>query len=103
LLILSAGASPSLVLLPLIGASSLDLSPITPSKAVNSLRVCCILPSSAAGEVTLNAESRARLICYSGKSRGLSNPCSSCVLYDGGGISLGNRGNESSGNGCKWD
>nr|GFC72439.1 hypothetical protein [Tanacetum cinerariifolium] len=31
LLIISAGASPSLVLLPLIGASSPDLSPITPS------------------------------------------------------------------------
>nr|GEX56653.1 hypothetical protein [Tanacetum cinerariifolium] len=40
---------------------------------------------------------------HSGKSRGLSNPCSSGVLYNGGCISLGNSGNRSSGNGWKWD
>nr|GFC73965.1 hypothetical protein [Tanacetum cinerariifolium] len=30
-------------------------------KAVNSLIVCCILPSSAAGEVTLGAESQGKV------------------------------------------
>nr|GFD38924.1 hypothetical protein [Tanacetum cinerariifolium] len=72
----SAAASPSLDVLPLIGASALDLSPITPSLS-------------------------SRLICYSGKSRGLSNPCSSRVLYNRGCISLGNSWNGISGNGWK--
>nr|GEW99675.1 putative reverse transcriptase domain-containing protein [Tanacetum cinerariifolium] len=39
----------------------------------------------------------------SGKSKGLSNPCSSEVLYNGGCISLGNNGNGSSGNRWKCD
>nr|GFA75130.1 hypothetical protein [Tanacetum cinerariifolium] len=90
-------------------------------KAVNSLIVCCILPYSAAGEVTLGAESRGKeiqahllqweeqrteqsllFLCI---SRGLSNPCSSGVLYNGGCISLGNsgNGNGSSGKRWKWD
>nr|GFD59932.1 hypothetical protein [Tanacetum cinerariifolium] len=59
--------------------------------------------------LTVISHWRCRLICYSGKSRGLSNPCSSpCssgVLYNGGCISLGNsgNGNESSGKRGKWD
>nr|GFC98414.1 hypothetical protein [Tanacetum cinerariifolium] len=73
-LIFLAAASPSLDLLPLIGASSPDLSPITPSLS-------------------------------SKKSKGLSNPCSSGVLYNWGCISLGNsdNGNGSHGKRWKWD
>nr|GFD04947.1 hypothetical protein [Tanacetum cinerariifolium] len=45
--------SSSFILFPLIGASSADLVPITPRlvhRAVNSLIVCCILPSTAEGK-----------------------------------------------------
>nr|GFB12147.1 hypothetical protein [Tanacetum cinerariifolium] len=48
--------------------------------------------SRASLPLTVISHRRCRLICYSGKSRGLSNPCSSYVLYDGGCTSLGNRG-----------
>nr|GFB66123.1 hypothetical protein [Tanacetum cinerariifolium] len=71
----SAAASPSLELLPLIGAPSPDLV------------------SRASLPLTVISHWRCRLICYSGKSSGLSNPCSSGVLYNGGCISLGNSGN----------
>nr|GFD54748.1 hypothetical protein [Tanacetum cinerariifolium] len=59
--------------------------------------------SRASLPLTVTSPWRCRLLCYSGKSRGLSNPCSSGVLYNGGCISLGNSGNGSSGNGWKWD
>nr|GFC99454.1 hypothetical protein [Tanacetum cinerariifolium] len=76
-LIFLAAASLSLDLLPLIGASSPDLSPITLSLSF-------------------------KLICDSGKSRGLSNPCSSGVLYNCGCISLGNSGNGNGSRGKRW-
>nr|GFD57545.1 hypothetical protein [Tanacetum cinerariifolium] len=59
--------------------------------------------SRASLPLTFISHRRCRLICYSGKRRGLSNPCSSCVVYDGVCINLGNRGNGSSGKRWKWD